>query len=66
MVVKISELLELQLGHVKIGNTEELERKLNKLVDGGKDNLQVIADFDCTLTKQRVDNGNVLLSSFGK
>lgn len=38
---------------------------LNDLVNGGIKKLQVVTDFDYTLTKQRMDNGELVLTSFG-
>ncbi|GBG83215.1 hypothetical protein CBR_g36829 [Chara braunii] len=40
---------------VLIGNVEELERKKKAIRLGGRSKLQVIADFDMTLTKFRVN-----------
>lgn len=32
-----------------------VQTKVNKLITGGKDTLQVITDFDRTLTKYHID-----------
>lgn len=38
---------------------------LNELVAGGIGKLQVVTDFDYTITKQRLENGEKILTSFG-
>lgn len=38
---------------------------LNELVAGGTEKLQVVTDFDYTITKQKLDNGEKILTSFG-
>lgn len=42
-----------------------MEEILNEIVKGGASQLQVITDFDYTLTKQVTENGEKILSSFG-
>jgi len=44
---------------VVIGNSEAVEEKLRKLVSDGPENLQVIVDFDYTLTRAHKDGVNV-------
>ncbi|XP_033228790.1 7-methylguanosine phosphate-specific 5'-nucleotidase-like isoform X2 [Belonocnema kinseyi] len=48
---------------VKIKDKDEVIRKLNNIIRGGPEKLQVVTDFDLTLTKQHV-NGKNHLSSF--
>ena len=55
--MKILELLK-NTG-VVIGNSTIVEEKLRKLVTDGPDNLQVIVDFDYTLTRAHKDGVNV-------
>ncbi|XP_071447519.1 7-methylguanosine phosphate-specific 5'-nucleotidase [Hetaerina americana] len=50
--------------NVRMKNSEKVKSIINKLIVGGKDMLQVISDFDYTLTKQH-ENGKRCLSSFG-
>lgn len=38
---------------------------LQDLIDGGVSKLQVVTDFDYTITKQKMENGEKVLSSFG-
>ncbi|XP_046674506.1 cytosolic 5'-nucleotidase 3-like isoform X3 [Homalodisca vitripennis] len=53
---------ELQQENVIIGDKEKFEKKLKNLVTDGMDKLQVIADFDGTLTKSIVDGKPALHS----
>ncbi|XP_046396998.1 7-methylguanosine phosphate-specific 5'-nucleotidase [Ischnura elegans] len=57
--------IKLLLGeNVRMKDRDMVESLINTLIDGGKDMLQVITDFDMTLTKQH-ENGKRCLSSFG-
>ncbi|XP_033216860.1 7-methylguanosine phosphate-specific 5'-nucleotidase-like [Belonocnema kinseyi] len=49
---------------VKIKDKDGVIRKINNIIQGGPAKLQVVTDFDLTLTKQHV-NGKNHLSSFG-
>lgn len=62
--LKIEEITILLKDNVHIRNKDHVEQLINDLVDGGKEKLQVISDFDQTLTKQQVD-GQRCLTSFG-
>uniref|UniRef100_A0A1B6C974 5'-nucleotidase n=1 Tax=Clastoptera arizonana TaxID=38151 RepID=A0A1B6C974_9HEMI len=62
--IKLEHIVELNHDHVKIKNPDVVLQKLNAIVNGGKDHLQVIADYDRTLTKHHVD-GVPAMSSFG-
>lgn len=58
--------IECVEGRVRVGNPELLERKLTTLVSGGARRLQIVADFDGTLTRQRPRlPTDKLMSSFG-
>lgn len=46
-------------------NPHEVKEKINKIISGGKNKLQIIFDFDRTLTKHH-ENGVLTKSSFGK
>lgn len=50
--------------NVHIKDRVKLNALLNKIIDGGVDNLQIVFDFDRTLTKQHED-GKEFFSSFG-
>lgn len=49
---------------VRIKDKDAVLRKINNIIRGGTQKLQVVTDFDLTLTKQHVDGKNHL-SSFG-
>lgn len=46
-------------------NKAEVYRKIEKLVEGGFDKLQIITDFDRTLSKYH-HNGEIMKSSYSK
>lgn len=46
-------------------NPHEVKEKINNIISGGKNKLQIIFDFDRTLTKHH-ENGVLTKSSFGK
>ncbi|XP_046444083.1 cytosolic 5'-nucleotidase 3-like [Daphnia pulex] len=51
----ISLIPNLKLSHVHVKDWQNVGDKINKLIAGTHDKLQVIADFDFTLTKFHVD-----------
>jgi cytosolic 5'-nucleotidase 3 len=66
MVGKLIKLLEipcLQKPHVKIRDPDKLEVMINELIKGGQQKLQLVTDFDKTLTKHRLANGVKVPSS---
>lgn len=65
MSVSIKDIAELNAKHVHIKNKDEVINKINVLINGGKDSLQVVSDYDMTLTKQH-ENGKQHVTSFGK
>ncbi|XP_053685561.1 7-methylguanosine phosphate-specific 5'-nucleotidase [Sabethes cyaneus] len=62
---RLSEVSVLNADHVKIRDPDKVEMMLNELVAGGIEKLQVVTDFDYTITKQRLTNGEKILTSFG-
>lgn len=60
--IRLKELAFLSQEKCKIKNPEKLEQLLNELVSGGTKKLQVVSDFDHTITKQRTSNGAVATS----
>ncbi|XP_077297203.1 cytosolic 5'-nucleotidase IIIB [Arctopsyche grandis] len=52
-------------GRAFVLRPDQLEKKLQRLARDGHRKLQIVADFDCTLTRQRPNPGCKLLSSFG-
>lgn len=61
----ISEIKELGCKHVHIKNKDAVNKLINEIVKGGPNKLQVVSDFDRTLTKQ-YEEGKDYHSSFGK
>jgi 5'-nucleotidase len=64
-ILKIADIEILTQSNVHIGEPDVVEQKINELIHGGIDKLQVITDFDFTLTKQHLPNGEKVLTSFG-
>lgn len=65
MEINIENLEFLNQSHVRMKDRKRVEYMLNDLVNGGIRKLQVVTDFDYTLTKQRMENGELVLTSFG-
>ncbi|XP_072941972.1 7-methylguanosine phosphate-specific 5'-nucleotidase [Epargyreus clarus] len=66
--MKISDLTdipELNKPYVHIRNKEELLSKINRIIKDGHRKLQIVSDFDHTLTKHKMENGKTVLTSFG-
>lgn len=66
LLSSLQDVPELQKDTVHLRNKEELLGKINKLIKDGYNNLQIVTDFDHTLTRHCLDNGNTVLTSFGK
>lgn len=64
--VTLKDIPEFQRTNVHMKNPLEVERKINVILDGGFQQLQIVSDFDQTITKQRNENGKNPLSSFSK
>ncbi|EZA50393.1 hypothetical protein DMN91_004444 [Ooceraea biroi] len=54
----------LKLKHVHMKDEVAVLKTINAILQGGRNNLQIVTDFDLTLTKQHID-GKHVLSSFG-
>uniref|UniRef100_A0A6M2DDT7 5'-nucleotidase n=1 Tax=Xenopsylla cheopis TaxID=163159 RepID=A0A6M2DDT7_XENCH len=65
MYVSLKEIEELQSDNVYIQDKEYVEKTLNDIIADGANNLQVVTDFDFTITKHTLPNGQPTLSSFG-
>lgn len=63
--IRLSDIDVLNRPNCKIKDPERVERIINDIVNGGNTELQVVTDFDFTLTKQKTDDGKPVLSSFG-
>ena len=63
-ILKINEIEALCRPSCKIKNPELVEDILNTFRNSGLEKLQVVSDFDFTITKQRMENGDLVPSSF--
>uniref|UniRef100_A0A2A4JCN7 5'-nucleotidase n=1 Tax=Heliothis virescens TaxID=7102 RepID=A0A2A4JCN7_HELVI len=61
----LNDVPQLQKGNVHIRNEAELLQKINKMIKDGPSKLQIVTDFDYTLTRHTMDNGTSVLTSFG-
>lgn len=64
-VIRLSDIKSLCDDHCKIKDPARVERIINEFVNGGPERLQLVSDFDFTITKQRMSDGFPVLSSFG-
>lgn len=55
---------ELETASVRMKNKDEVYAKIKKIIEGTKDKLQIITDFDRTVSKHH-HNGKTTLSSYG-
>ncbi|XP_055625847.1 7-methylguanosine phosphate-specific 5'-nucleotidase [Toxorhynchites rutilus septentrionalis] len=62
---QLADVSVLNRDHVKIRDPDKVQHMLNELVAGGIEKLQMVTDFDYTITKQKLDNGEKILTSFG-
>lgn len=65
MSVKLVDIDVLSRPNCKIKEPERVEKLINNIINGGPSQLQIVTDFDYTLTKQKTDEGKPILSSFG-
>ncbi|XP_064537951.1 7-methylguanosine phosphate-specific 5'-nucleotidase [Drosophila montana] len=63
--VHIQDIPALNQEHCKMLDPQRVERIINEFVCGGPERMQLVSDFDYTITKQRTDDGLPVLSSFG-
>lgn len=63
--LQLDRISVLSRPNCKIKNPQRVEEILNHIIHGGANQLQVISDFDHTITKQTTENGKPTLSSFG-
>ncbi|XP_055920455.1 7-methylguanosine phosphate-specific 5'-nucleotidase [Eupeodes corollae] len=61
----LKDIPKLSQSHCKMKDPKRVEKIINELILGGVDRLQVVSDFDYTITKQRTEDGSKVLSSFG-
>lgn len=63
--IRLANIPSLNQPHCKIKDPQRVERIINEFMHGGFQRLQLVSDFDYTITKQRMDDGTPVLSSFG-
>lgn len=66
LLSSLQDIPELKKNSVHLRNENELLEKVNKLISDGHTNLQIVTDFDHTLTRHSLDNGASVLTSFGR
>lgn len=64
-VANLDEIPELCKSNVHVNDKKDLLKKINLLIAGGHKKLQIVTDFDHTLTRHNLDNGDVVQTSFG-
>lgn len=65
ILLNVQEIPELTKDNVYLRDEQELMKKLNKIIRDGYKKLQIVTDFDHTLTRHTMDNGKTVLTSFG-
>ncbi|XP_045492528.1 7-methylguanosine phosphate-specific 5'-nucleotidase [Colias croceus] len=65
LLSSLSEIPELTKPHVHIKDKDVLLEKINNLIADGNKKLQIVTDFDHTLTRHHMDTGRIVLTSFG-
>ncbi|EDW10822.1 7-methylguanosine phosphate-specific 5'-nucleotidase [Drosophila mojavensis] len=63
--VRIQDIPQLNQEHCRMRDPQRVERIINEFVCGGPERMQIVSDFDYTITKQRTDDGVAVPSSFG-
>ncbi|XP_055838229.1 7-methylguanosine phosphate-specific 5'-nucleotidase [Episyrphus balteatus] len=61
----LKDIPNLCQNHCKMKDPLRVEKIINEFIVGGVNRLQVVSDFDYTITKQRTEDGSQVLSSFG-
>lgn len=63
--ISLKDIDVLARPNCKIKDPERVEHIINNIIKGGPKELQIVTDFDFTLTKQKTEDGKPVLSSFG-
>ncbi|XP_030375374.1 7-methylguanosine phosphate-specific 5'-nucleotidase [Scaptodrosophila lebanonensis] len=63
--VNWQDIVALTQSHCKMRDPSRVERIINEFVQGGPERMQLVSDFDYTITKQRTEDGGPVPSSFG-
>lgn len=62
----LQEIPALRKNGTHVRNEQQLLRKINKIIDEGYNRLQIVTDFDNTLTADNGVDGKPVLNSFGE
>eukprot|EP00099_Drosophila_melanogaster_P020427 NP_611895.1 cytosolic 5'-nucleotidase IIIB [Drosophila melanogaster] len=63
--LRLQDIPALTQDHCRMRDPAEVERIINEFVIGGPERMQIVSDFDYTITKQRTEDGGAVPSSFG-
>lgn len=63
--LQLKDIEVLARPHCKIKDPERVEHIIISIINGGPRQLQIVTDFDFTMTKQKTEEGKPVLSSFG-
>lgn len=66
LLTNVRDIPEFKKDYVYIRDEQELLEKINKIIKDGHQKVQIVTDFDHTLTRHSMDNGETVLTSFGK
>ncbi|CAF4854066.1 unnamed protein product [Pieris macdunnoughi] len=61
----VNDIPELTQPNVHIKDKDGLLEKINSILKDGHSKLQIVTDFDHTLTRHQMDSGKIVLTSFG-
>ncbi|XP_047517377.1 7-methylguanosine phosphate-specific 5'-nucleotidase [Pieris napi] len=61
----VNDIPELTQPNVHIKDKDGLLEKINRILKDGHSKLQIVTDFDHTLTRHQMDSGKIVLTSFG-
>ncbi|XP_050679976.1 7-methylguanosine phosphate-specific 5'-nucleotidase [Leptidea sinapis] len=65
LILELSDIPELNKPNVYIKDSDLLLQNINKIIRDGHQKLQIVTDFDHTLTRHEMENGKIVLTSFG-
>ncbi|KAM8713191.1 hypothetical protein ACLKA7_013493 [Drosophila subpalustris] len=63
--IRIQDIPALNQSHCRMRDPQLVEKIINEFVCGGPERMQFVSDFDYTITKQRTEDNEAVLSSFG-
>ncbi|XP_034475881.1 7-methylguanosine phosphate-specific 5'-nucleotidase-like [Drosophila innubila] len=63
--IRIQDIPSFNQRHCRMRDPKLVEKIINEFVCGGPERMQFVSDFDFTITKQRTEDNEPVLSSFG-